>query len=41
MDIRTERLREAFEKSGLTQSEVCSRTGINKGAFSSYLSIRF
>lgn len=41
MDTRTLRLKTAFEKSGLTQAEVCEKTGINKGAFSSYLSGRY
>ena len=41
MDIRTERLCAAFEASGLTQTELCKRTGINKGALSSYLSGRY
>jgi transcriptional regulator with XRE-family HTH domain len=38
MDIRTQRLNEAFSASGLTQTELCNRTGINKGALSCYLS---
>lgn len=41
MDIRTQRLNEAFNASGLTQTELCSRTGITKGAISSYLSGRY
>ena len=41
MDIRTERLRAAFDASGLTQTELCKKTGINKGALSSYLSGRY
>lgn len=41
MDIRTERLRAAFDASGLTQTELCKKTGINKGAMSSYLSGRY
>nr|DAJ30509.1 MAG TPA: Repressor protein CI [Caudoviricetes sp.] len=41
MDVRTKRLRNVFEKSGLTQTEVCEKTGINKGALSSYLSGRY
>lgn len=41
MDLRTKRLRDLFEKSGLTQSEVCNKTNINKGALSSYLSGRY
>ena len=41
MDIRTERLNEAFRASGLSQTELCKRTGINKGAMSSYLSGRY
>ena len=41
MDIRTERLIEAFNRSGLSQTELCNKTGINKGALSSYLSGRY
>lgn len=41
MEIRTQRLNEAFRASGLTQTELCNRTGINKGALSSYLSGRY
>ena len=41
MDIRTKRLNEAFEASGLTQTELCNKTGITKGAMSSYLSGRY
>ena len=41
MDIRVTRLNEAFRASGLTQTELCERTGINKGALSSYLSGRY
>ena len=41
MDERTLRLKTAFEKSSLSQTEVCDLTGINKGAFSSYLSGRY
>lgn len=41
MDIRTERLNEAFRASGLTQTELCKKTGITKGAMSSYLSGRY
>lgn len=41
MDIRTERLRKAFEDSGLSQTELCDRVGITKGAMSSYLSGRY
>lgn len=41
MDIRTDRLRKAFQNSGLSQTEVCEKAGINKGAFSSYLSGRY
>jgi len=41
MDIRTERLIAAFNESGLTQTELCRKTGINKGAMSSYLSGRY
>ncbi len=41
IDIRTERLVRAFRDSGLTQSEVCRRTGITNGTLSSYLSGRY
>lgn len=41
MDIRTKRLNEAFHASGLSQSELCDRANINKGALSSYLSGRY
>lgn len=41
MDLRTKRLRLLVEKSGMTQSEICDKTGINKGALSSYLSGRY
>jgi len=41
MDNRTRRLNEAFRASGLTQTELCNRTGINPGALSSYLSGRY
>lgn len=41
MDIRTQRLNEAFNASGLTQTELCEKTGITKGAISSYLSGRY
>ena len=40
-DIRVIRLNEAFRASGLNQTELCERTGINKGALSSYLSGRY
>lgn len=41
MDIRTERLNKAFKASGLSQSELCDKADINKGALSSYLSGRY
>lgn len=41
MDIRTQRLNEAFNASGLTQTELCEKTGLTKGAISSYLSGRY
>jgi len=41
MDIRTQRLNEAFNASGMTQTELCEKTGITKGALSSYLSGRY
>lgn len=40
-DIRVIRLQKAFRDSGLTQKEVCERTGITPGAMSSYLSGRY
>ena len=41
MDIRTQRLNKAFYASGLTQTELCEKTGLTKGAISSYLSGRY
>ena len=41
MDERTKRLKKAIDKSGYTQTELCEKTGINKGALSSYLSGRY
>lgn len=41
MDIRTLRLNEAFSASGMTQTELCNKTGITKGAISSFLSGRY
>ncbi len=41
MDIRTERLLQAFNASGYSQTELCEKTGITKGALSSYLSGRY
>lgn len=41
MDIRVERLNKAFTASGLSQTELCERTGLTKGAISSYLSGRY
>ncbi len=41
MDIRTERLKKAFEKSGLNQTELCEKADVTKGALSSYLSGRY
>lgn len=41
MDIRTRRLLDAFYASGYNQTELCKRTGITKGAMSSYLSGRY
>lgn len=41
MDIRTKRLLDAFYASGYNQTELCKRTGITKGALSSYLSGRY
>ena len=41
MDIRTERFIEAFHASGLSQTELCEKTGLTKGAISSYLSGRY
>ncbi|MBQ3281536.1 MAG: helix-turn-helix domain-containing protein [Eubacterium sp.] len=41
MDIKSERLASALRDSGLTQIELCKRTGITAGALSSYLSGRY
>lgn len=41
MDIRTLRLIEAFNNSGYSQTDLCKKTGITKGAMSSYLSGRY
>ena len=41
MDIRVERLNAAFNASDMTQTELCKKTGITKGAMSSYLSGRY
>lgn len=41
MDIRTRRLLDAFYASGYNQTELCKKTGITKGAMSSYLSGRY
>lgn len=41
MDIRTQRLNEAVRASGMTQAEICRKTGINQGALSSYLCGRY
>lgn len=41
MDERTKRLRKAVDDSGYTQTELCEKTGITKGALSSYLSGRY
>ena len=41
MDKRVERLNESFRRSGLSQTELCEKTGITKGALSSYLSGRY
>ena len=41
MDIRTARLQQAFRDSGLSQTDVCEKASISKGAFSSYLSGRY
>lgn len=41
MDIRTKRLVDAFNATGMTQTELCNKTGITKGALSSYLSGRY
>lgn len=41
MDIRTKRLLDAFYASGYNQTELCKKTGITKGAMSSYLSGRY
>lgn len=41
VDIRTERLRNLVYNSGMSQTEICQKTGINKGALSSYISGRY
>lgn len=41
MDIRTKRLLDAFYASRYNQTELCKKTGITKGAMSSYLSGRY
>lgn len=41
MDIRTKRLLDAFYASGYNQTELSKKTGITKGAMSSYLSGRY
>jgi transcriptional regulator with XRE-family HTH domain len=41
MNIKTDRLNAAFQASGLSQAELCKKTGITKGALSSYLSGRY
>lgn len=40
-DIRIKRLNIAFEKSGLSQKDICDRTGMSPSAISSYLSGRY
>ncbi len=35
------RLKMAIDKSGLSQTDICERTGITKGALSSYLNGRY
>lgn len=41
MDTLSKRLKEAMNKIDITQSELVRRTGINKGALSSYISGRY
>lgn len=41
MDIRTQRLLKKFKESKLSQTEICEKTGITKGALSSYLKGRY
>lgn len=41
MEKFTERLRKAMELRGMTQAEIIEKTGINKGALSSYVSGRY
>lgn len=41
MDIKTRRLILAFNASGMTQAELCNKSGITKGALSSYLSGKY
>lgn len=40
-DIRLIRLQNAFRNSGMSQKELCAKTGITTGALSSYLSGRY
>ena len=41
MSDTAKRLKEAIEKAGIKQVELCEKTGISKGALSSYLSGRY
>ena len=41
MSITSDRLKQAISEAGIKQVELCERTGISKGALSSYLSGRY
>ena len=41
MDIKSERLAAALQRSGLSQIELCKKAGVTAGALSSYLSGRY
>lgn len=41
MSITSERLKQAISEANIKQVELCERTGISKGALSSYLSGRY
>ena len=41
MSITSERLKQAISEANIKQAELCERTGISKGALSSYISGRY
>ena len=41
LEIMSDRLRKALARSNMKQTELCDRTGIDKGAMSSYVSGRY